>query len=133
MSEQNNPLQAQVDILTERYENSLARIRELEAALRESSQYLDDNRLNQIGSGSKLHCMMRNALTARQQADPVAASQGEEGREAVEVVAVQYEDGTVLTAAECGTALEVCAKVQTPLMTVAQHERIIAALKLGQS
>lgn len=43
------------------------------------------------------------------------------------VVGVRYEDGTILTAEECGAALDVCAKVQTPLMTVAQHERIDAA------
>ncbi|MEQ6852383.1 hypothetical protein V4W33_30695 [Pseudomonas aeruginosa] len=46
-----------------------------------------------------------------------------------EVVAVRYEDGTILSAEECGIALEVCAKVQTPLMTVAQHERIVGALR----
>ncbi|MEJ3609893.1 hypothetical protein VQ060_00160 [Pseudomonas sp. KBN06P05117] len=45
-----------------------------------------------------------------------------------EVVGVRYEDGTILSAEDCGTALEVCAKVQTPLMTVAQHERITAQL-----
>ncbi|QPZ69387.1 hypothetical protein [Pseudomonas aeruginosa] len=44
-----------------------------------------------------------------------------------EVVGVRYEDGTILSAEDCGTALEVCAKVQTPLMTVAQHERIVEA------
>ncbi|HHX7228233.1 TPA: hypothetical protein ACVGNN_000210 [Pseudomonas aeruginosa] len=44
-----------------------------------------------------------------------------------EVVGVRYEDGTILSAEDCGTALEVCAKVQTPLMTVAQHERILAS------
>ncbi|WP_258153112.1 MULTISPECIES: hypothetical protein [unclassified Pseudomonas] len=44
-----------------------------------------------------------------------------------EVVGVRYEDGTILSAEDCGTALEVCAKVQTPLMTVAQHERIAAS------
>lgn len=46
-----------------------------------------------------------------------------------EVVAVRYEDGTILSAEECGIALEVCAKVQTPLMTVAQHDRIVGALR----
>ncbi|HGN1221358.1 TPA: hypothetical protein ACKRPU_006565 [Pseudomonas aeruginosa] len=46
-----------------------------------------------------------------------------------EVVGVRYEDGTILSAEDCGTALEVCAKVQTPLMTVAQHERIVGALR----
>ncbi|HHQ4825315.1 TPA: hypothetical protein ACSQZH_003142 [Pseudomonas aeruginosa] len=46
-----------------------------------------------------------------------------------EVVGVRYEDGTILSAEDCGTALEVCAKVQTPLMTVAQHERIVVAEK----
>ncbi|MFR6728023.1 hypothetical protein [Pseudomonas aeruginosa] len=46
-----------------------------------------------------------------------------------EVVAVRYEDGTILPAEECGIALEVCAKVQTPLMTVAQHERIVGELR----
>lgn len=46
-----------------------------------------------------------------------------------EVVAVRYEDGTILSAEECGIALEVCAKVQTPLMTVAQHERIVGELR----
>ncbi|WP_176476874.1 hypothetical protein [Pseudomonas aeruginosa] len=46
-----------------------------------------------------------------------------------EVVAVRYEDGTILSAEECGIALEVCAKVQTPLMTVSQHERIVGALR----
>ncbi|HFQ9159467.1 TPA: hypothetical protein ACHTN5_002328 [Pseudomonas aeruginosa] len=44
-----------------------------------------------------------------------------------EVVGVRYEDGTILSAEDCGIALEVCAKVQTPLMTVAQHERIVEA------
>ncbi|MGP5872267.1 hypothetical protein [Pseudomonas aeruginosa] len=44
-----------------------------------------------------------------------------------EVVGVRYEDGTILSAEDCGIALEVCAKVQTPLMTVAQHERIVKA------
>ncbi|HBO4889366.1 TPA: hypothetical protein L4V39_005466 [Pseudomonas aeruginosa] len=46
-----------------------------------------------------------------------------------EVVGVRYEDGTILSAEDCGTALEVCAKVQTPLMTIAQHERIVGALR----
>ncbi len=46
-----------------------------------------------------------------------------------EVVGVRYEDGTILSAEDCGTALEVCAKVQTPLMTVAQHERIVGSLR----
>lgn len=46
-----------------------------------------------------------------------------------EVVGVRYEDGTILSAEDCGTALEVCAKVQTPLMTVAQHERIVGELR----
>jgi hypothetical protein len=48
--------------------------------------------------------------------------------EAPEVVAVLYKSGDVLTAEECGIALEVCAKVETPLMTVAQHNRIVASL-----
>ncbi|MFU5565302.1 hypothetical protein ACM7V5_30510 [Pseudomonas aeruginosa] len=46
-----------------------------------------------------------------------------------EVVGVRYEDGTILSAEDCGTALEVCAKVQTPLMTIAQHERIVGELR----
>ncbi|WP_263475394.1 hypothetical protein [Pseudomonas aeruginosa] len=46
-----------------------------------------------------------------------------------EVVGVRYEDGTILSAEECGIALEVCAKVQTPLMTVAQHDRIAGELR----
>ncbi|HBO2163799.1 TPA: hypothetical protein L4G84_004009 [Pseudomonas aeruginosa] len=53
----------------------------------------------------------------------------EKEAERPEVVAVRYEDGTILSAEECGIALEVCAKVQTPLMTVSQHERIVGALR----
>lgn len=37
------------------------RIRELEAALRESDEYLSGNPLNSIGAGSKLHRDMRRA------------------------------------------------------------------------
>ncbi|WP_319061938.1 hypothetical protein [Pseudomonas aeruginosa] len=55
------------------------------------------------------------------------SAQAEEER--LEVVGVRYEDGTILSAEDCGTALEVCAKVQTPLMTVAQHERIVGELR----
>ena len=36
---------------------------------------------------------------------------------------------SIYSAEKCGIALEVCAKVQTPLMTVAQHERIVGALR----
>lgn len=43
-----------------------------------------------------------------------------------EVVGVRYEDGTILSAEDCGTALNVCAKVQTPLMTITQHARVVA-------
>ncbi|MCU8980021.1 hypothetical protein OE420_29205, partial [Pseudomonas aeruginosa] len=50
-----------------------------------------------------------------------------EQAERPEVVGVRYEDGTILSAEDCGIALEVCARVQTPLMTVAQHERIVEA------
>ncbi|MER1204008.1 hypothetical protein AAA625_15445 [Pseudomonas aeruginosa] len=53
----------------------------------------------------------------------------EQEAERPEVVGVRYEDGTILSAEDCGIALEVCAKVQTPLMTVAQHERIVWALR----
>ncbi|HFT7982106.1 TPA: hypothetical protein ACU9Z7_001362 [Pseudomonas aeruginosa] len=52
-----------------------------------------------------------------------------EQAERPEVVGVRYEDGTILSAEDCGIALEVCARVQTPLMTVAQHERIVGALR----
>ncbi|MHA5526706.1 hypothetical protein ACVSKB_18800 [Pseudomonas aeruginosa] len=55
------------------------------------------------------------------------AAQAEQEAERPGVVGVRYEDGTILSAEDCGTALEVCAKVQTPLMTVAQHERIVKA------
>lgn len=34
-----------------------------------------------------------------------------------EPVAVMYADGSVLTKAECGTAFEICCKVETPLFT----------------
>lgn len=34
-----------------------------------------------------------------------------------EAVAVMYADGTVLTKADCGTAFEICCKVNTPLYT----------------
>ena len=34
-------------------------------ALREAVEYLDDNTQNQISSGSKLHCLMRNALAGK--------------------------------------------------------------------
>ncbi|MGK8780541.1 hypothetical protein ACRS7U_01610 [Pseudomonas aeruginosa] len=61
------------------------------------------------------------------QPSPLQSDQAEAERP--EVVAVRYEDGTILSAEECGIALEVCAKVQTPLMTVAQHERIVGALR----
>ncbi|HFH3851581.1 TPA: hypothetical protein ACGJ2U_006013 [Pseudomonas aeruginosa] len=58
------------------------------------------------------------------------AKQAEQAEaERPEVVGVRYEDGTILSAEDCGTALEVCAKVQTPLMTVAQHERIVGELR----
>lgn len=57
-----------------------------------------------------------------------APAPAQDEREAPEVVAVLYKSGGALTAEECGIALEVCAKVETPLMTVAQHERIVAAL-----
>ncbi|MFJ1275897.1 hypothetical protein ACF0C0_28995 [Pseudomonas aeruginosa] len=60
------------------------------------------------------------------QPSPLQSEQAEAERP--EVVGVRYEDGTILSAEDCGTALEVCAKVQTPLMTVAQHERITAQL-----
>ncbi|WP_311185571.1 hypothetical protein [Pseudomonas aeruginosa] len=50
-----------------------------------------------------------------------------EQAERPEVVGVRYENGTILSAEDCGIALEVCARVQTPLMTVAQHERIVEA------
>ncbi len=63
------------------------------------------------------------ALVAQQEPAPA-----QDEREAPEVVAVLYKSGDVLTAEECGIALEVCAKVETPLMTVAQHERIVASL-----
>lgn len=53
----------------------------------------------------------------------------QEEAERPEVVGVRYEDGTILSAEDCGIALEVCARVQTPLMTVAQHERIVGALR----
>ncbi len=58
---------------------------------------------------------------------PAQAEKAEAER--LEVVGVRYEDGTILSAEDCGTALEVCAKVQTPLMTVAQHERIVGELR----
>lgn len=58
----------------------------------------------------------------------VEPAPAQDEREAPEVVAVLYKSGDVLTAEECGIALEVCAKVETPLMTVAQHERIVASL-----
>ncbi len=61
---------------------------------------------------------------------PAEALKSEQAEaERPEVVGVRYEDGTILSAEDCGTALEVCAKVQTPLMTVAQHERIVGALR----
>ncbi|HHK4920086.1 TPA: hypothetical protein ACQT0W_001106 [Pseudomonas aeruginosa] len=50
-----------------------------------------------------------------------------EQAERPEVVGVRYEDGTILSAEDCGIALEVCARVQTPLMTISQHERIVEA------
>ncbi|HCF5152032.1 TPA: hypothetical protein NIG11_000190 [Pseudomonas aeruginosa] len=52
-----------------------------------------------------------------------------EQAERPEVVGVRYEDGTILSAEDCGIALEVCARVQTPLMTVSQHERIVGELR----
>ncbi|RPM51676.1 hypothetical protein IPC1288_31205 [Pseudomonas aeruginosa] len=60
-------------------------------------------------------------------ADVAEAAAEEAEAERPEVVGVRYEDGTILSAEDCGTALEVCAKVQTPLMTIAQHERIVKA------
>ncbi|MFU6910709.1 hypothetical protein ACM76C_07900 [Pseudomonas aeruginosa] len=60
-------------------------------------------------------------------ADVAEAAAEQAEAERPEVVGVRYEDGTILSAEDCGTALEVCAKVQTPLMTVAQHERIAAS------
>ncbi|MDP5672402.1 hypothetical protein P3771_29565 [Pseudomonas aeruginosa] len=62
-------------------------------------------------------------------ADVIKAQAEQAEAERPEVVGVRYEDGTILSAEDCGTALEVCAKVQTPLMTVAQHERIVGALR----
>ncbi|QUI41145.1 hypothetical protein [Pseudomonas aeruginosa] len=62
------------------------------------------------------------ARAALAQPSPVQAE-----AERPEVVGVRYEDGTILSAEDCGIALEVCARVQTPLMTVAQHERIVEA------
>jgi len=67
-------------------------------------------------------------LQVAEQVAPVEPAPAKDGREAPEVVAVLYKSGDVLTAEECGIALEVCAKVETPLMTVAQHERIVASL-----
>ena len=40
----------------------IKRIAELEKAIRYSSDYLDDNKLNSIGSGSKAHVELREAL-----------------------------------------------------------------------
>ncbi|ASZ72148.1 hypothetical protein vBPaePE220_00008 [Pseudomonas phage vB_PaeP_E220] len=60
-------------------------------------------------------------------ADVAEAAAEQAEAERPEVVGVRYEDGTILSAEDCGTALEVCAKVQTPLMTIAQHERIVKA------
>ena len=39
-----------------------SRIAELEKAIRYSSDYLDDNKLNSIGSGSKAHVELREAI-----------------------------------------------------------------------
>ncbi|MEV1967261.1 hypothetical protein ABZR56_12415 [Pseudomonas aeruginosa] len=64
-------------------------------------------------------------LLGMPQPSPAQAEQAEAERP--EVVGVRYEDGTILSAEDCGIALEVCARVQTPLMTVAQHERIVEA------
>ena len=56
-----------------------ARIAELERVLHESSQYLDGNKLNQIASGSKLHCMMRGVVSGMHPATP-----SEDGRRVLE-------------------------------------------------
>lgn len=69
-------------------------------------------------------------LESVQQMDAMLkANSAQAEAERLEVVGVRYEDGTILSAEDCGTALEVCAKVQTPLMTVAQHERIVGELR----
>ena len=40
----------------------LDKIAELEKAIRYASDYLDDNKLNSIGSGSKAHMELKEAL-----------------------------------------------------------------------
>ncbi|KKJ40455.1 hypothetical protein T649_27785 [Pseudomonas aeruginosa MRSN 321] len=78
---------------------------------------------------SNLVARATNYLAAKGLADAALAqpSPAQAEAERPEVVGVRYEDGTILSAEDCGIALEVCAKVQTPLMTVAQHERIVEA------
>ncbi|HFI2220132.1 TPA: hypothetical protein ACHY14_000795 [Pseudomonas aeruginosa] len=69
-------------------------------------------------------------LESVQQMDAMLkANSAQAEAERLEVVGVRYEDGTILSAEDCGTALEVCAKVQTPLMTVAQYDRIVGELR----
>ena len=72
---------------------------------------------------SNLVARATNYLAAKGLADAALAqpSPAQAEAERPEVVGVRYEDGTILSAEDCGIALEVCAKVQTPLMTVAQH------------
>lgn len=85
-------------------------------------RYGDDGTI--VDDWKALKTIQRAALA---QPSPAQAEQAEAERP--EVVGVRYEDGTILSAEDCGTALEVCAKVQTPLMTVAQHERIVGVLR----
>ncbi|MGA0662153.1 hypothetical protein [Pseudomonas aeruginosa] len=83
--------------------------------------------LRMAGVGDDERERLVNEWKAARAWKPSPAQVKQAEAERPEVVGVRYEDGTILSAEDCGTALEVCAKVQTPLMTVAQHERIVKA------
>ncbi|MDV7832725.1 hypothetical protein R4K51_05415 [Pseudomonas aeruginosa] len=85
--------------------------------------------LRMAGVGDDERERLVNEWKAARAWKPAPAQAEKAEVERPEVVGVRYEDGTILSAEDCGTALEVCAKVQTPLMTVAQHERIVGALR----
>ncbi|RQC10366.1 hypothetical protein IPC393_09125 [Pseudomonas aeruginosa] len=85
--------------------------------------------LSMAGVGDDERERLVNEWKAARAWKPSPAQVKQAEAERPEVVGVRYEDGTILSAEDCGTALEVCAKVQTPLMTVAQHERIVGELR----
>lgn len=101
-----------------------ARIAELERVLHESSQYLDGNKLNQIASGSKLHCMMRGVVSGMHPATP-----SEDGRE---VLITRWAHGDAFKDDERGYCYHLQSRESrgpgdVEVMTVAQHSRIVAA------